>query len=129
MGVLTETTMRLRKEMAAWRQIRVELQDDLVRQTGERRRRVSALCAGFARDRAGAHRAWYGPPPSERASAPRHQQHRPAWGVQPEVPHDSVQPEGAHREPAKHVPAAGARPPVAHLPQSPRPPFKGPKKH
>jgi hypothetical protein len=41
----------------------------LLRQTGERRTRVSALCGGLARDRAGAHRAWFGPAPAKRQAA------------------------------------------------------------
>ena len=68
MGVLTETTMRLRDEIVA----RAEpgaLRGDLARQTNERRMRVSALCAGFARDRAGAGGAWFGPTPGERQIA------------------------------------------------------------
>ena len=63
-GVLTDTTMRLREEIVASRHMRVALRDDLVRQTDERRSRVSALCAGFARDRAGAQRAWFGRAPA-----------------------------------------------------------------
>jgi hypothetical protein len=73
MGVLTEATMRLRKEMMAWRHMRVALRNDLVRQTDERRTRVSALCGGFARDRAGAHRAWFGPTLFESQTAERQQ--------------------------------------------------------
>ena len=71
MGVLTEATMRLREEIVALRRMRMALRGDLVRQTDERRTRVSALCAGFARDRAGAHRAWFGPTLSERQTAER----------------------------------------------------------
>ncbi len=74
MGVLTETMMRLRGEIRALRHERAALQSDLVRQTDERRTRVSTLCAGFARDRAGAHRAWFGPTLSERRAAERRQQ-------------------------------------------------------
>ncbi len=73
-GVLTETMMRLRGEIGAWRHVRVALQADLVRQTDERRTRVSALCAVFARDRAGARRVWFGPTLSERRAAERQQQ-------------------------------------------------------
>ena len=70
-GVLTEAMMRLRGEIGAWRHERAALQNDLVRQTDERRTGVSALCAAFARDRAGAHRAWSGPTLSERRAAER----------------------------------------------------------
>jgi hypothetical protein len=74
MGVLTEAMTRLRGEIGAWRHKRVFLQSDLVRQTEERRTRTSALRAVFARDRAGAHRAWFGPTLSERRAAEMHQQ-------------------------------------------------------
>jgi hypothetical protein len=66
MGVLTETMMQLRGEIGTWRHERVVLRHDLARQVNERRIRVSALRAAFARDRAGAHRAWFGPTLSER---------------------------------------------------------------
>ena len=85
MGVLTEATMRLQKEMAALRHARVALRSDLVRQTGERRTRVSALCAGFARDRAGAHRAWFGPTLFEGQTAERQPQRRPAEEARPKA--------------------------------------------
>ena len=61
MGVLTDTMVRLRDEILSSRHARVALRGELVCQTGERRTRVTALCHGFARDRAGAHRAWLGP--------------------------------------------------------------------
>lgn len=60
MGVLTESMTRLRDEIVSSRHSRVALLGDLVRQTAERSDQVSALCAAFARDRAGAHRAWFG---------------------------------------------------------------------
>ena len=72
MGVLTVTMTGLRDAIATSRQARVALLGDLVRQTGERRARVSTLCAGFARDRAGAHRAWFGPLLFEGQTAERH---------------------------------------------------------
>jgi len=128
-GVLTETTMRLRKEMAAWRQIRVELQDDLVRQTGERRRRVSALCAGFARDRAGAHSAWFGPTLSERQTAERQQQHGLAMAARATQPPATLKAEPQRHKPAKPVLSPTALPPVAPLARAPRASFKRSKKH
>jgi hypothetical protein len=97
-GVLTETTMRLREQVVAWRQVRAALRGDLVRQTGERRARVSVLCAGFARDRADARRAWFGPALSGRLAAER-----------------------PPRQPAE-------RPPVTPLPQAHKPPLKKSKK-
>jgi hypothetical protein len=66
MGVLTETMMQLRGQIGTWRHERVALRHDLALQVNERRVRVSALRATFARDRAGAHRAWFGPTLSER---------------------------------------------------------------
>jgi hypothetical protein len=134
MGVLTETKIRLRQEMAAWRQMRVDLQGDLVRQTDERRRRVSDLCAGFARDRAGAHRAWFGPAPSERHAAERHQQHRLAEQTRVALPAEEhppashkVEPHG--HQPAKHEGAKHVSTPVAHVLQAQKPAFKGSRKH
>ena len=142
-GVLTETMMRLRGEIGAWRHSRVALQADLVRRTDERRTRVSALCAVFARDRAGARRAWFGPTVSERRAAERQQQQQLA-----EEARAKAQAEGARakaqgerqppatakaklqrREPAKPVPAPAARLPVAPFPQAHKPLFKGSKKH
>ena len=69
MGVLTDSMVRLRDEIVSSRRARVTLRDDLVCQTQERRTRVSALCGGLARDRAGAHRAWFGPAPAKRQAA------------------------------------------------------------
>jgi membrane protein involved in colicin uptake len=74
MGALTEAMMRLRGEIGGLRHARVVMQHDLARQANERRRRVSALRAGFARDCAGAHRAWFGPTLSERRAEQRQQQ-------------------------------------------------------
>ena len=61
MGVLTVSMTALRDAIVSSRQARVALLGDLALQTGERRERVSTLCAGFASDRAGAHCAWFGP--------------------------------------------------------------------
>ena len=69
MGVLTETMTRLRDEIVSLHQARVVLRGDLARQMDERRAQVSALRAGFMRDRAGARRAWLGPTLSERRAA------------------------------------------------------------
>lgn len=66
MGVLSESMAQLRREIVASREARVALQEELIRQTSERRTRVSGLCADFARDRAGANRAWNGPSAAER---------------------------------------------------------------
>jgi hypothetical protein len=74
MSVLTEAMMRLQGEIGGLRRARAVLQQDLSRQANERRSRVSALRAAFVRDRAGAHRAWFGPTLSERRTEERQQQ-------------------------------------------------------
>jgi hypothetical protein len=143
MGVLTEATMRLRKEMMAWRHMRVALRNDLVRQTDERRTRVSALCGGFARDRAGAHRAWFGPTLFESQTAERQQRRglveaARAKAQAEEQPPATPKAEPRSHEPAKPVPApvpaaAPAAPaPIASLapvPRTERLLLKGSKKH
>jgi hypothetical protein len=134
-GVLTETTMRLREEMVAWRHMRMALRGDLVRQTDERRIRVSALCAGFAGDRAGAHRAWFGPALFEGHAAERRQQRGLAEAAKAKAPTEeqalaTPTAESRRREPANEpVPAPAARPPVAPLPRAKRGFLKRLKKH
>jgi hypothetical protein len=132
-GVLTETAMRLRDEIVDLRHARVALRGDLVRQTDERRTRVAALCAGFARDRAGALRAWCGPTRSERQTAERPVRRKlaeeataKAQEKQSPAP-PKMRPQ--RRAVAKAVTAPRARPPVAPLPHTRKPRFKGPKKH
>jgi hypothetical protein len=110
MGVLTVTMTGLRDQIVSSRQARVALRGDLVRQTGERRLRVSALCAGFARDRAGAHRAWFGPKLVEGQTAERPQPRR-------------------HEPAPEPVSAPAAQPSTAPLPRAKGRFFKGFKKH
>ena len=134
MGVLTEATMQLQKEIAALRQVRVTLRSDLVRQTGDLRSRVSALCAGFASDRAAAHRAWFGPTRFGGWTAERHSQRRPAEEPRAKAPAEEQPPAIPNAKPrtdapAKHVSTAAARAPVAPLSSSPKPHFKKSKKH
>ena len=86
MGVLTESMMRLRDEILSSRHLRVALRDDLVRQTSERCGRVSALCAGFARDRAGAHMAWFGPILFEGQMAEKPPQRKPVEEARAKAP-------------------------------------------
>lgn len=122
MGVLTEATMRRREEMVALRRTRMALRGDLVRQTDERRTRVSVLCADFARDRAGAHRAWFGTTLPKRQAAERQQQRRLAAETvaKAQAERRSVAtPKAAPQsnEPAKRVPAPAAPPSAAPLPQ------------
>jgi len=76
MGILTNAMMRLRDQIVSSRHSRLAFRGELVRRTAERRSQVSALCTAFARDRAGAHRAWFGPTLSERQTAERQQQRR-----------------------------------------------------
>jgi hypothetical protein len=125
MGVLTEATMRLREEMMVWRHMRVALRCDLVRQTDERRTRVSALCAGFASDRAGAHRAWFGPTLFEGQTAERQQRRRlvepaRAKAQAEEQPPAAPKAEPRRHEPAKSVPAPAAQAPIASIAPVPR---------
>ena len=85
MGVLTKAMMRLRDEIVTSRHSRLAFRDELIRQTEERRSQVSALCIAFVRDRAGAHRAWFGPTLSERRTGEREQQRELAEAVQAKV--------------------------------------------
>jgi hypothetical protein len=70
--VLTEAMTRLRDEIVSLRRARMAWRGDLVRQ-------VFALRADFASDRAGAHRAWFGPARSgpEPAGEAPHPETRP----------------------------------------------------
>jgi hypothetical protein len=150
MGVLTEAMMRLQGEIGAWRQERVVMQHDLARQANERRSRVSALRAGFARDCAGARRAWFGPTLSERRAEQRQQQQL-AKETRAEVQREHIQQRMAEEakaktqreqqapakaksrplghNPPKPVAAPAAWPPVAPLAYAHRLPLKGSKKH
>ena len=130
MGVLTEATMRLQKEMAALRQVRVALRSDLVRQTGDLRTRVSALCAGFASARAGAHRVWFGPTLFEGRTAERHPQRRPAQEARAKAPAEKPPVAAPKAKPRRHscakpVSAAAVR---ASLPSTPKRPGKKSRK-
>jgi hypothetical protein len=120
--------MGLRDAIVSSRQARVELLGDLARQTGERRMGVSTLCAGFARDRAGAHRAWFGPLLFEGRSAETHPQaaKAPAEGPPPATP--KAQPP-RHKPVHKPVAARVAEPSVAPVPRAKRRHSKGLKKH
>jgi hypothetical protein len=133
-GVLTDTTMRLRKEMVALRHMRVALRSDLVRQTDERRTQVSALCAGFASDRAGAHRAWFGSTLFEGRTAGTQPQRRPVEAAKAKTQMEQQAPATPKVEPPRHeaakpVSAPVAQPPIALSPRAGRRPFKGSKKH
>jgi hypothetical protein len=120
--------MGLRDAIVSARQARVALLGDLVRQNGERRNRVSTLCAGFARDRAGAHRAWFGPLLFEGQTAERH---RPAA----KAPAEQQPPATAKAEPPRHKPthkpvaARAVEPSMAPLPRAKKRSSKRLKKH
>jgi hypothetical protein len=122
MGVLTEAMMRLRGEIGVWRDKRAILQHDLSRQAKERRAGVSASRAGFARDRAGAHRAWFGPTLSERQAAERQQQ-RVADAGKAKAQREQRLPTAAKSHSRGHTTVK----PV--LARAHRPPLKGSKKH
>ena len=149
MGVLTEAMMRLQGEIGAWRHARVVMQHDLARQANERRTRVSALRVVFARDCAGAHRAWFGPTLSERRAEERqqqqlaketraevqreHKQQRLAEEAKAKTQREQQSPAKAKSRPQGHNPpkpvaAPAARPPVAPLAPAHRLPRKGSKK-
>jgi hypothetical protein len=128
-GVLTVTMTGLRDAIVSSRQVRMALRGDLVRQTNERRISVSNLCAGFARDRAGAHRAWFGPAPFEVQTAERHRQRRPVEPAAAKAPAEEQSPAPPPAEQRRHEPSK----PSAPLPQARKPLFKklfkGSKKH
>jgi hypothetical protein len=106
MGVLTEATMRLQREMAALRRARVSLRSDLIRQTGELRSLVSAMCAGFASDRAGAHQAWFHPTLFEGQTAERQPRRRPAEDAgRAKAPAEMPPPAARQAKPRRHAPA------------------------
>ena len=135
MGVLTVTMMGLRDAIVSSRQVRMALRGDLVRQTDERRMRVSALCAGFARDRAGAHCAWFGPAPFEGRTAERPRQRGVAEAATAKAPTEQQLPvtpkaESRRHEPARKPVAAPAAPPsMAPAPRTKKRFFKGSKRH
>ena len=129
MDVLTVSMTGLRDAIVSARQARVALLGDLVRQKGERRNRVSTLCAGFARDRAGAHRAWFGPLLFEGRTP---EKHRPAA----KAPAEEQPPAAFKAEPPRHKPAhkppvaaRAAQPSMAPLPRAKKRAFKRLKKH
>jgi hypothetical protein len=149
MGVLTETMLRLQGEIGGLRHARAVSQHDLSRQAEERRTQVSALRAVFVRDRAGAHRAWFGPTLSERRAAERQrqqlakdskaktrrerEQQRLAEEAKAKAQREQQSPATAESQPQGHnpikpVPAPAARPPVAPLARAKRPPLKRSKK-
>jgi hypothetical protein len=111
----------LRDAIVSSRQARVALLGDLVRQNGERHNRVSTLCASFARDRAGAHRAWFGPLLFEGQTAERR---RPAAKAPAEEQPPRHKP--AHKPP---VAARAAEPSRAPLPRAKKRHSRGLKKH
>jgi hypothetical protein len=134
-GVLTVTMTGLRDAIVSSRQARVALRGDLVRQTDELRMRVSTLCAGFARDRAGAHRAWFGPAFFEGRIAERAPQRVGVNAAKAKSPAEEAPPKVPRVEPPRHKPAhktAAARTAqrsTTPLPQAGKRSSKGLKKH
>ena len=135
MGVLTVTMTGLRDAIVASRQARVALRGDLVRQTDERRTRVSALCAGFASDRAGAHCAWFGPALFEVRTAEGPPRRERAEAAKAKAPAEQQPPATPRADPQRHEPAheavaaSAARASMAPLPRAKKRSFKGSKKH
>jgi hypothetical protein len=119
----------LRDAIVSARQARVELLGDLALQTDERRGRVSTLCAGFARDRAGAHRAWFGPLLFEGRIAEKHQPPAAAKTPAQEPPSAPKAEARTHRPAHKPVAARAAQTLVAPLPRTKKRHSKGLKKH
>jgi hypothetical protein len=134
-GILTVTMTGLRDAIVSSRQARVSLRGDLVRQADERRMRVSALCAGFARDRAGAHRAWFGPLLFEGQTAGRLPRRGLAEAAKAKAPAEEQPPATPKTEPPRHKPAhqpvaaRAAQPSTAPLPRAKKRASKGLKKH
>ena len=133
MGILTETMTRLRDEVVSSRHARMALLTDLVRQTDERRRRVTAMCAGFAGDRAGAHRAWFGPVLSERQTGERQQRRVHVEAAKADAqaksqPSATPKAESQRHGSVRPVRAQAAPPSVAASPQVRKLPFKKSKK-
>ena len=129
MGVLTVSMTGLRDAIVSSRQARVALLGDLALQTDERRGRVSTLCAGFARDRAGAHRAWFGPLLFEGRTA---EKHRPPAEARTAAQQPPPAPKGeprTHKPAHKPVAARAAEPSTAPLPGAKKRHSKGLKKH
>ena len=134
MGVFTEATRALRDEIVSSRRARAVFGRDLVDLTGERRTRVSALCAGFARDRAGVHRAWFGQALSECRTAEAHRQ--PTLGEtaraenqNEERPLVAPKTQARRDEAAGRAAALAARAAVAPAPEARKPQRKGSRKH
>jgi hypothetical protein len=135
-GVLTVSMTGLRDAIVSSREARMELLGDLARQTGERRMGVSTLCAGFARDRAGAHRAWFGPTlfGGRTAKAPPQRglvEAAAAKARTEEEPPATPKAEPRRHQAAKKPVAAAAPPPpsMAPLSRAKKRSFKGSKKH
>jgi hypothetical protein len=125
----------LRDAIVSSRQARMALRGDLIRQTDERRMRVSALCAGFAHDRAGAHWAWFGPALFKGRTAERSPQPGLVQALKANPPVGDQAPATTPKaEPRRHKPAhkpvaAAAPASVAPLRRAKRRSTKALKKH
>ena len=110
MGVLTQTMTKLRNEIMSAKHARQVSQEEREQQTADRRSQVSALCTGFARDLAGAHRAWLGRTTAETTGKQR--QHRPAELVSATAkatPKRHAAPKPAVKKRVRHVPPVSKR--------------------
>ena len=110
MGVLTQTMTKLRNEIVSAKHARQASQEEREQQTADRRSQVSALCTGFARDLAGAHRAWLGQTTAKTNGKQR--QHRPAELVSPTAkatPKRHAAPKPAVKKRVRHVPPVSKR--------------------
>lgn len=126
MGVLTETMTRLHNEIVSANQSRKAFRDELVRKTDERRSEVSVIRNGFARDLAGAHRAWFGRRPAAHKAEGAEKQLRPAQPARSkekveEQPHTVRAPKPAMRS---RIARTSPAKPVAHAPRVPKHPVK-----
>ena len=110
MGVLTQTMTKLRNEIMSAKHARQASQEEREQQTADRRSQVSALCTGFARDLAGAHRAWLGQTTAKTTGKQR--QHRPAELVSAPAkatPKRHAAPKPAVKKRVRHVPPVSKR--------------------
>ena len=112
MGVLTQTMTKLRNEIVSAKRARQASQEEREQQTADRRSQVSALCTGFARDLAGAHRAWLGRTTAQPTTTGKQRQHRPAelvTATAKATPKRHRAPKPAVKKRVRHVPPVSKR--------------------
>jgi hypothetical protein len=126
MSVLTESMTRLHNEIVSANQSRKVFRGELVRQTEERRSQVSALCTGFARDLAGAHRAWLGRSPLRRSPTERKTEEAEQH-LQP-VQQASAKGRAQHKPHAAHATKPAVRSRAARVSPASKRPIKAAKR-